>query len=100
MRAAASLLALLAACSDPASHRALDLCARGDRARLEDALDGGRLDVRVEQDGQVVSMGSLPGTGGASLDIDLPDGDATVLIEGYDDGGALVARGEGALGGD
>jgi formylglycine-generating enzyme required for sulfatase activity len=99
MRAALVLGLLAAGCREP-SQRSLDVCARGDRALLGAALAGGRIDVRVEVEGEVVAEGSVPADGPSRIDIDLPAGHAEVVLEGRDSGGEVVASGEGVLDGD
>jgi len=97
---AALLFALLAAGCGDGSPRSLDVCARGDRALLAAALAGGRIDIRLEIEGEVVSEGSVPADGPSRIDIDLPAGRADVVVEGRDAGGELVASGEGELDAD
>jgi len=91
------LVCAIAACGDR-SPRTLDLCARGDRALLAASLAGGRLDVSIAVEGEVVAEASIPVDDEASrVDVDLPAGRAEVTVEGYDAGGELVASGAGLL---
>jgi cysteine-rich repeat protein len=80
--------------------RTIDVCGRGDRAALAEALAGGRLEVAVEDgDGRVVASAQVP-AGGARVALSIADGEAVRVI-GRDGAGAARAEGAAALdGGD
>jgi len=88
----------LAGCGS-GERRTIDVCGRGDRPELADALTGGQLVVEVlDEDGDVVSRGEAPAGEAQKIDLDFAGGER-VRVSGRDAGGAEVAIGEAALGG-
>jgi len=96
---AAALALALAACGS-GDRRTIDICGRGDRPELADALADGTLAVEVlDDDGDVVSSGEAPAGDADRIELDFAGGER-VRVTGRDASGSQVAIGEGALGGD
>jgi formylglycine-generating enzyme required for sulfatase activity len=75
-------------------ERTIDVCARGDRADLAEALVGGSLELVFRSaGGRELARASAGVDRPTSLDTEVPDGAALVEISGRDRGGAEVAVG-------
>ncbi len=94
----ATVLASACGTGGDGSTARIDVCGRGDRRQLADALAGGTLALTFRgADGQVLLLREAAADSPDLLPVALPAGTTSVDIEGLTDLGTVVATGTGAV---